>query len=98
MPCKTYVGGAATLVLFFMPIEIVDYDAAWPRQFEDEKHRILAAIGRYVAAVEHIGSTAVPGLAAKPIIDILVGLRSLTDATNWIIPLAGLGYQYCPSG
>ena len=64
-----------------MPIEIVDYDTAWPRQFEEEKGRILAAIGRHVAAVEHIGSTAVPGLAAKPIIDILVGLRSLADAT-----------------
>jgi GrpB-like predicted nucleotidyltransferase (UPF0157 family) len=96
MACKTYVGGAGTVGLFFVPIEIVDYDAMWPRQFEDEKRRILAAIGRYVAAVEHIGSTAVPGLAAKPIIDILVGLRSLTDATNCIIPLTGLGYEYVP--
>jgi GrpB-like predicted nucleotidyltransferase (UPF0157 family) len=82
--------------LFFVPIEIVDYDATWPRQFAEEKRRILAATGRYVAAVEHIGSTAVPGLAAKPIIDILVGLRSLTDATNCIIPLMGLGYEYVP--
>jgi len=74
-------GKDATVGLFFVPIEIVDYDTAWPRQFEEEKGRILAAIGRHVAAVEHIGSTAVPGLAAKPIIDILVGLRSLADAT-----------------
>jgi len=82
--------------LFFVPIEIVDYDTTWPRQFEEEKGRILAAIGRHVAAVEHIGSTAVPGLAAKPIIDILVGLRSLADATNCIDPLKGLGYEYVP--
>ena len=79
-----------------MPIEIVDYDATWPRQFEEEKRRVLAAIGRYVAAVEHVGSTAVSGLAAKPIIDILVGLRSLADATNCINPLKGLGYEYMP--
>lgn len=79
-----------------MPIEIVDYQAAWPGQYEEEKCRILAAIGRYVAAVEHVGSTAVPGLAAKPIIDILVGLRSLADATNCINPLNGLGYEYVP--
>jgi GrpB-like predicted nucleotidyltransferase (UPF0157 family) len=96
MACKAYVGGAGTVGLFFVPIEIVDYDATWPRQFEEEKRRILAATGRYVAAVDHIGSTAVPGLAAKPIIDILVGLRSLSDATNCIIPLTGLGYEYVP--
>jgi GrpB-like predicted nucleotidyltransferase (UPF0157 family) len=77
-----------------VPIEIVDYDGSWPRQYEEEKRRILAAIGRSVAAVEHVGSTAVPGLAAKPIIDILVGLRSLADAANCIDPLEGLGYQY----
>jgi GrpB-like predicted nucleotidyltransferase (UPF0157 family) len=96
MACKTYVGGAGTVGLFFVPIEIVDHDATWPRQFEEEKRRILAAIGRYVAAVEHVGSTAVPDLAAKPIIDILVGLRSLADATNCINPLKGLGYEYVP--
>ena len=79
-----------------MLIEIVDYDSTWPHQFEEERRRVLAAIGRYVAAVEHVGSTAVPGLAAKPIIDILVGLRSLADATNCIIPLTGLGYEYVP--
>lgn len=79
-----------------MPIEIVAYNANWPSQFEDEKRRILAAIGRSVAAVEHVGSTAVPGLAAKPIIDILVGLRSLADAANCIGPLRGLGYEYVP--
>jgi GrpB-like predicted nucleotidyltransferase (UPF0157 family) len=92
----SYLGGAGTVGLFFVPIEIVDYDATWPRQFEEEKRRILAAIGRYVAAVEHVGSTAVPDLAAKPIVDILVGLRSLADATNCINPLKGLGYEYVP--
>jgi len=79
-----------------VPIEIVDYDTTWPARYEDEKHRILTAIGRFVAAVEHVGSTAAPGLAAKPIIDILVGLRSLADATNCIAPLNGLGYEYVP--
>jgi GrpB-like predicted nucleotidyltransferase (UPF0157 family) len=79
-----------------VPLEFVDYDATWPRQFEEEKRRILGAISRYVAAVEHVGSTSVPGLAAKPIVDILVGLRSLSDATSCINPLKGLGYEYVP--
>lgn len=79
-----------------MPVEIVDYDASWPQRYEDEKGRILAAIGSQVAAVEHIGSTAVPGLAAKPIIDMLVGLRSLDDAGSCIEPLERLGYEYVP--
>ena len=93
---KTHVGGAGTVGLFLVPIEIIDHDATWPRQFEEEKRRILAAIGRYVAAVEHVGSTAVPGPRRETIMVILVGLRSLADATNCIDPLKGLGYEYVP--
>lgn len=80
-----------------MPIEIVDYDPAWPRRFEDEKSRIIVAIGSSVVAVEHVGSTAIPGVAAKPIIDIMAGLRSLAEWTNCIGPLEALGYEYVPS-
>ena len=56
----------------------------------------MAAIRLPGLAVEHVGSTAVPGLAAKPIIDILVRLRSLQDAAGVIPPLEGLGYEYLP--
>ncbi len=78
------------------PIVIADYDPAWPARFEAEKARILGAIGAWAVAVEHIGSTAVPGLAAKPIIDILAGVASLDCAAQCIPPLQALGYKYVP--
>lgn len=78
------------------PIVIADYDVAWPARFEAEKARILGAIGTWAVAVEHIGSTAVPGLAAKPIIDIMVGVASLDCAAQCIAPLQALGYEYVP--
>lgn len=56
-------------------IAICDYDPAWTQRFEREKAVILSALGEAIAQIEHFGSTAVPGLAAKPIVDILVGLK-----------------------
>jgi GrpB-like predicted nucleotidyltransferase (UPF0157 family) len=64
--------------------------------FEEEKHRILDAIEHYVARIEHIGSTAVPGLGAKPIIDILVAIHNLGDSEHCISPLKSIGYEYIP--
>jgi GrpB-like predicted nucleotidyltransferase (UPF0157 family) len=78
------------------PVIIVDYDPRWPRFFDEEKTNILRVIGPMVLAIEHIGSTAVPGLAAKPIIDMLVRVRHLSDATWCIQPLKTLGYEYVP--
>jgi GrpB-like predicted nucleotidyltransferase (UPF0157 family) len=81
------------------PIVIAEYDPAWPRRFERERDLILATCG--VAAfvrIEHMGSTAVPGLGAKPIIDIMPGLRSLADAPPLIPLLASIGYEYAPEG
>jgi GrpB-like predicted nucleotidyltransferase (UPF0157 family) len=76
------------------PVFIVPYDPAWPRLFEEEKARILQDIGSYVVNIEHMGSTAIPGLAAKPVIDILIGVRSLADAPLFIPPLTARGYEY----
>jgi len=76
------------------PIIVVPYDPEWPLQYEEEKARILAAIAPYVVCMEHMGSTAIPGLAAKPVIDILIGVRSLADAPFFLPPLASLGYEY----
>lgn len=76
------------------PIVVVPYDPAWSLQYEEEKNRILAVISPYVVCMEHMGSTAVPGLAAKPVIDILIGVRSLADAPLFLPPLASLGYDY----
>jgi len=78
------------------PFVIVDYDSAWPVVFEREKSRIVSIIGPHVLAIEHVGSTAVPGLAAKPIIDILVGIPSLREAAACVVPLASIGFEYVP--
>jgi len=76
------------------PVNVVPYDPEWPRLFEEEKARILQDIGSNVISVEHMGSTAIPGLAAKPVIDILIGVRSLADAPLFIPPLIAHGYEY----
>ena len=76
------------------PIIIEDYDPIWPDHFEVLRSRLSAALGTLAATIQHVGSTAVPGLAAKPIIDIDVLLQSadaLRTATSW---LATLGYQH----
>jgi GrpB-like predicted nucleotidyltransferase (UPF0157 family) len=78
------------------PVVIVDYDPEWPARYAAEAARIRETLGDRIVAVEHIGSTAVPGLAAKPIIDLMVGLRRLADAGDCIAPLEGLGYEYVP--
>ncbi|HEY8557821.1 MAG TPA: GrpB family protein, partial [Actinomycetes bacterium] len=77
------------------PVVVVDHDPRWAGTFEQERERIVGALGRLVLAVEHVGSTAVPGLAAKPIIDLLVGVRSLPEArTCCVEPLQALRYRY----
>ncbi|MDQ3897235.1 MAG: GrpB family protein [Actinomycetota bacterium] len=71
---------------------IVEYTAAWPRRFEVERRRIRAAIGPVARAVEHVGSTAVPGLAAKPIVDILVTVGDPGDEQAYVPQLEAAGY------
>ena len=78
------------------PVIVVDYDPQWPILYEEEKDRILGVAGHLLVAIEHIGSTAVPGLGGKPIIDIMVALRRLADAEECIEPLQGIGYEYVP--
>jgi GrpB-like predicted nucleotidyltransferase (UPF0157 family) len=78
------------------PIIVVDYDPQWSLLFAREQEAILAALGNRVLMVEHIGSTAVPGLAAKPVIDMAVGIQSLADAPALISYLEQLGYVYEP--
>lgn len=77
-------------------VEVVDYNPSWPALFSQEKNRILGVIRHQVVAIEHIGSTAVTGLAAKPIIDVMVGLRRLGDAVDCIPRLQSIGYKYVP--
>ncbi|HEY4670198.1 MAG TPA: GrpB family protein [Tepidiformaceae bacterium] len=75
-------------------IEVVDYDPEWPALFEAEAERIRAACGRVVVEIEHIGSTSVPGLAAKPIIDIMPGVEDIAGARARLeAGMRGLGYE-----
>ena len=75
---------------------IVDYDPKWTILFEQEAQRIREVLqGNLITRIEHFGSTAVPGLAAKPIIDLLVGVCSLTQTKQTAVPqLETLGYAY----
>ena len=73
-------------------IEIVDYDPGWPRRFTREAAKIHAALSGHAQLIEHIGSTAVPGLAAKPIIDILLVVGDAADEGAYLPALEAAGY------
>jgi GrpB-like predicted nucleotidyltransferase (UPF0157 family)/predicted kinase len=75
-------------------VELVGYDPAWPDMFEAERAKIVAALGDLALAVHHIGSTAIPGVDAKPVIDTMVVVRHLDDAVECIAPLRELGYAF----
>ena len=76
------------------PVTIEDYDPRWPEQFEIIRGRVAAVLGDMAAAIEHVGSTSVPGLAAKPILDIDVLLAASADVRGTIAALATLGYEH----
>ena len=74
------------------PVHLDDYDPAWPGWFEREARRIRAALGERVRLLEHAGSTSVPGLAAKPIIDIVLAVPDSTDEGAYVPPMEAAGY------
>ncbi|MGO4104725.1 GrpB family protein [Leifsonia sp. YAF41] len=74
------------------PIVIVDSDDEWPKRFEQLAYQIKNALGNGALSVEHIGSTAVPGLAAKPIIDMLLIVPDVTDESAYVTPLESKGF------
>ncbi len=77
-----------------MKVSVDPYSAEWPRQFAAVRSQLRSALNDERVAIEHIGSTAVPGLCAKPVIDVLAGAESLTFFTNTIPRLAAEGYVY----
>jgi GrpB-like predicted nucleotidyltransferase (UPF0157 family) len=77
-------------------ITVVPYDAAWPGMFAHEHGRLAAALGEVAVRIDHIGSTAVPGLAAKPWIDIQVEVRRMRPPDAYRDPLLALGYVHHP--
>jgi GrpB-like predicted nucleotidyltransferase (UPF0157 family) len=77
-----------------MHIQVVPYDPIWPAQFALEAQRIQAVLHSCNPVIEHVGSTAVPGLVAKPTLDMLVGLPDPENLDSAVFPLIGLGYIY----
>ena len=79
------------------PIRISAYRPEWPSEFERERAALAEAIGKWaVGGIHHVGSTAVPGLDAKPVVDILVGVADLESSRACFEPLAGLDYVHAP--
>jgi hypothetical protein len=73
-------------------IQVVDHDPEWPRLFQREAQRINEVLGQRVVRLEHIGSTSVPGLAAKPVIDILLVVPDSSDEPSYVPDLEAAGY------
>jgi GrpB-like predicted nucleotidyltransferase (UPF0157 family) len=79
------------------PVEIVPYDPSWPIQFVEETAVLRQALAPWlVGAIEHIGSTAIPGLAAKPVIDIMAPVQTLDESRQAIAAATEVGYCYAP--
>ena len=77
-----------------MKVILEDYNPSWPKLYEQEKELILITCGDKIHSIEHIGSTSVPGLGAKPIIDILLGVTELQHIIDLIPAIESLGYKY----
>ena len=74
-------------------IVVVDYDPDWPQRFANVRDRISDALGSTAHAIEHVGSTAVPGLAAKPIIDVLLTVDRADDEVSYVPALVSAGFE-----
>lgn len=74
------------------PITLLEYDPLWPKLFEREASRIRSVLSNKALQIEHVGSTSVPGLCAKPIIDILLVVPDSADETTYVSDLEGAGY------
>jgi GrpB-like predicted nucleotidyltransferase (UPF0157 family) len=77
------------------PIFVVPYDPEWPRRFEAERALLERVLAPWLEeGIHHVGSTAVPGLASKPILDLVAGVRDLEEARAALGPLSELSYHY----
>jgi GrpB-like predicted nucleotidyltransferase (UPF0157 family) len=78
------------------PILVVPYDARWPEEFREIGRKVRAALGPIAARIDHVGSTAVPGLDAKPVIDVQISVPDLRNETSFRLPMESLGFVYHP--
>lgn len=91
--------GCAKQYRGFVTVPIVDYDPGWPRSFAEQRAAIMSIAGDRIHAIEHVGSTAIPGLAAKPVVDIAIAVASVeADGAALREPLAGLGFEFFDAG
>lgn len=81
-----------------MPVIIVPYNPTWPGLYEEERRFIVDAVGEKIISLDHIGSTSVPGLGAKPIIDILAGVKDRRTADEIVKTMKHLGYAHVSPG
>jgi GrpB-like predicted nucleotidyltransferase (UPF0157 family) len=77
-------------------VALTPYTPEWPTHFQAIREELLSVFAPMVITIEHIGSTSVPGLSAKPVIDVLLGAHSLADIESKIKPLSEIGYSYVP--
>ena len=78
-------------------VAIVPYDPAWPRRFEGERALLQRVLAPWLeGGIHHVGSTAIPGIAAKPIIDIIAGVRDLQETRAAFDPLRQQSYHHTP--
>jgi GrpB-like predicted nucleotidyltransferase (UPF0157 family) len=75
------------------PIQLAQPDPAWPDMFAREALRICSVLGDRVHLLEHVGSTSIPGLPAKPIIDIVMAVTDSADESSYVLPLEQAGYS-----
>jgi GrpB-like predicted nucleotidyltransferase (UPF0157 family) len=75
-------------------VELVDHDPSWAELYEQERDRLAGVFDGSVVGIEHVGSTSVPDLCAKPVVDVLIGLRQLDVSEEQIATMKSLGYDY----
>jgi GrpB-like predicted nucleotidyltransferase (UPF0157 family) len=90
--------GAVTLGVEFPFVRLSPYTPDWARAFADERDRIASVIGSHVLDIQHVGSTSIPGLSAKPIIDIAIAVPTLEVAELLRPQMAEIGYDYAGDG
>ena len=75
-------------------VALVESHAGWAVLYESERERLLQAVGALIVGIEHFGSTSIPGIKAKPILDIMLGLSDFADGFRLVPPMQALGYDY----
>jgi GrpB-like predicted nucleotidyltransferase (UPF0157 family) len=75
-------------------VKLAPHTELWHQLFAEEEARLREAVGEHVVAIEHVGSTSICGLSAKPIIDVAAGVREAADAERCVRPLESIGYEY----